>query len=279
VNGSEQAAADYLSGMFGLGGSVAVITGGGGVLAGHMAEALLMAGASVSLWGPHDTSLRETAERVGASAGAPGRVTWMIVDAGSEQAVAAAAEATVGQLGRLDILVNAVGGTRGKGPFVETDVALFEEVLRLNLLAGMVVPTKVICRQWLAAGVHGSVVNMASMGSYVPLSGIWAYDAAKAAVLNLTVAAAKELAPKGIRVNAIAPGFFLGKQNRALLVDQVTGKLTARGESVISRTPFGRFGEPRELAGALLFLVSPRAAGFVTGVCIPVDGGFLTDNI
>jgi NAD(P)-dependent dehydrogenase (short-subunit alcohol dehydrogenase family) len=269
----------YLETMFGLTGSVAVITGGGGVLAGHMAEALLKAGASVSLWGPHASSLRETAERAGAAAEAGSRITWTLADAGSEDSVAAAAEATVGQLGRLDILVNAVGGNKGKGPLVETDVALFEEILRLNLVAGMLVPTKVICRQWKAGGVHGSIVNMASMASYVPLSGVWAYDAAKAAVLNLTAAAAKELAPQGIRVNAIAPGFFLGKQNRALLVDEKTGRLTPRGESVISRTPYGRFGEPQELAGALLFLASPRAAGFVTGVCIPVDGGFLTDNI
>jgi NAD(P)-dependent dehydrogenase (short-subunit alcohol dehydrogenase family) len=278
AGGTDTGAAAYLQQMFGLAGSVAVITGGGGVLAGHMAEALLKAGASVSLWGPHESSLRETAERAGAAAGAESRITRAIADAGSEESVAAAAEAVIGGLGRLDILVNAVGGTRGKGPFVETDVALFEEVLRLNLVAGLLVPTKVICRRWLADGVHGCIVNMASMGSYVPLSGVWAYDAAKAAVLNLTTAAAKEFAPQGIRVNAIAPGFFLGKQNRALLVDQATGNFTARGQSVISRTPFGRFGDPQELAGALLFLASARAAGFVTGVCIPVDGGFLTDN-
>jgi NAD(P)-dependent dehydrogenase (short-subunit alcohol dehydrogenase family) len=162
---------------------------------------------------------------------------------------------------------------------VETDIALFEEILRLNLVAGFLLPTKIIGRRWLAQEVRGSIINLASMGSYVPLSGVWAYDAAKAGVLNLTAAAAKEFAPRGIRVNAIAPGFFLGKQNRALLVDEKTGNLTTRGASVISRTPLGRFGEPAELAGALLFLASSRAAGFVTGACIPVDGGFLVDNI
>jgi NAD(P)-dependent dehydrogenase (short-subunit alcohol dehydrogenase family) len=197
----------------------------------------------------------------------------------SEESVAAAAMETVGRFGSLDILVNAVGGNKGKGPFVDTDIARFEEVIRLNLIGGLVVPTKIVCRQWVASGVHGSVINMASMGSYVPLSGVWAYDAAKAGVLNLTVATAKEFAPNGIRVNAIAPGFFLGKQNRALLMDEATGKLTARGEAVVSRTPLGRFGAPQELAGALLFLASNRAAAFVTGVCIPVDGGFLVDNI
>jgi NAD(P)-dependent dehydrogenase (short-subunit alcohol dehydrogenase family) len=113
----------------------------------------------------------------------------------------------------------------------------------------------------------------------VPLSGVWGYDAAKAGVLNLTQAAAKELAPHGIRVNALAPGFFLGKQNRDLLIDPASGELTARGRSILERTPYGRFGEAAELAGALLLLASPRASGFVTGVCIPVDGGFLVDNI
>jgi NAD(P)-dependent dehydrogenase (short-subunit alcohol dehydrogenase family) len=117
------------------------------------------------------------------------------------------------------------------------------------------------------------------MSSYVPLSGVWAYDAAKAGVLNLTMGCAKEFAPYGIRVNAIAPGFFLGKNNRALLIDGKTGELTERGRAVIAHTPFGRFGEPGELAGAVLFLASNRASGFVTGISIPVDGGFLVYNV
>jgi NAD(P)-dependent dehydrogenase (short-subunit alcohol dehydrogenase family) len=117
------------------------------------------------------------------------------------------------------------------------------------------------------------------MTSYNPLSGVWGYDAAKAGVLNLTRATANEFAPHGIRVNAIAPGFFLGKQNRALLVDAETGKLTPRGQAIIARTPFGRFGEPEELVGATLFLASRKASGFVTGVSIPVDGGYLVHNI
>jgi NAD(P)-dependent dehydrogenase (short-subunit alcohol dehydrogenase family) len=117
------------------------------------------------------------------------------------------------------------------------------------------------------------------MASYNPLSGVWAYDAAKAAVLNLTIAAAKEFAPHGIRVNAIAPGFFLGKQNRSLLIDQETGELTARGRAIIDHTPWGRFGDVAELAGVTVFLASDKASGFVTGACIPVDGGYLAHNI
>ena len=125
-----------------------------------------------------------------------------------------------------------------------------------------------------------SIINIASMASYLPLSGVWAYGAAKAGVMNLTAACAKEFAPNGIRVNAIAPGFFIGNQNRRLLVaDDATGELTERGKSVIAHTPFGRFGEASELGGVTVFLASGRASGFITGVTIPVDGGYLVHNI
>ena len=269
----------YLEEMFGLGGRTAVITGGGGVLAGHMAEALLGAGANVCLWGAHDDSLELAAARLRAIGDAEARVGVVVADAYREDAVGEAVRATVARFGRLDVLINAVGGNKGKSAFVETDIARFEEVLRLNLVAGLMVPTKTVCAHWLRQKAHGCVINMASMGSYIPLSGVWAYDAAKAGVLNLTMAAAKEFAPHGIRVNAIAPGFFLGRQNRALLVDEATGELTPRGREVMHRTPRGRFGEPGDLAGTVLFLASEKASGFVTGACIPVDGGFLVDCI
>lgn len=125
----------------------------------------------------------------------------------------------------------------------------------------------------------GAIINMASMASYIPLSGVWAYDAAKSAVMNLTMACAKEFAPDNIRVNAIAPGFFIGKQNKALLIDEATGGLTPRGKDVIAHTPTGRFGDASELAGVSLFLASDSAAGFVTGITVPVDGGYLVSNI
>ncbi|MCG8335416.1 MAG: SDR family oxidoreductase, partial [Proteobacteria bacterium] len=132
---------------------------------------------------------------------------------------------------------------------------------------------------WIEKEIKGTIINLTSMTSYLPLSGVWGYDAAKAGVLNLTQATAKEFAAHGIRVNAIAPGFFLGKQNRAILVNQETGDYTDRGKQVIARTPYGRFGDPEELAGVTLFLSSNKASGFVTGVSIPVDGGYLVDNI
>ncbi len=269
----------FLEEMFGLSGKTVVITGGSGVLAGFMADALLEAGAGVSLWGRHDDTLREAADRAGAAAGAGNRVSWVVTDAMSEASTEEAVRETERKLGRIDILINAVGGNRGKTSFVDTDIPQFEEVLRLNLVAGLMIPTKVLCRRWVERKQHGTVINIASMSSYVPLSGVWAYDAAKAGVLNLTMAAAREFAPNGIRVNAIAPGFFLGKQNRALLVDQATGQLTERGRQIISRTPFGRFGEPGDLAGAVVFLASEKASGFVTGTCLPVDGGFLVDCV
>ena len=269
----------YLEQRFGLEGRTVVITGGGGVLAGSMGEALLRVGARVSLWGRHAEPLQEASERAGLAADAEDRIDWLVADAQSEASMAEAVQACALKHGGIDVLINAVGGNRGKTAFLDTDVALFEEVLKLNLVAGLLVPTKVMCRHWIERKARGSVINMASMSSYVPLSGVWAYDAAKAAVLNLTMAAAKEFASNGIRVNAIAPGFFLGKQNKALLVEEKTGQLTQRGRDIIARTPFGRFGEPDDLAGAVVFLASEKASGFVTGICIPVDGGFLVDCV
>jgi NAD(P)-dependent dehydrogenase (short-subunit alcohol dehydrogenase family) len=265
--------------LFGLSGKTAVLTGGGGVLAGSMAEALLKAGACVALWDIDKKSLDSAQARLAESTGVPAKVVGIVADGMSEPSVDDAVRATVSAFGSIDVLINTAGGNRGKSPFLETDMAQFEFVLKLNLIAGLMVPTKAVCRYWISKKIRGAIINMASMGSFVPLSGVWAYDAAKAGVLNLTMASAKEFAPHGIRVNAIAPGFFIGHQNRALLMDEKTGELTARGKDVVQRTPFGRFGEASELEGAVLFLASEKAAGFITGVCIPVDGGFLVDCI
>ena len=186
--------------------------------------------------------------------------------------MAKALEHCQAELGPSDILINGVGGNIGKSDFVETDLELFSRIVELNLMAGLMVPTKVLAAHWIKHKSKGSIINLASMASYNPLSGVWAYDAAKSAVLKLTTAAAKEFAAHGIRVNDIAPGFFLGKQNRALLVDQETGELTARGRAIIAHTPWGRFGDVAELAGVTLFLASAKASGFVTGVCIRLTG-------
>jgi NAD(P)-dependent dehydrogenase (short-subunit alcohol dehydrogenase family) len=271
----------YLAGLFSLAGKRAVVTGGAGILPGVMAEALAGAGASVCIWGrgtghPVDAAVREIAKRVGAE----DRLIGETVDTADEAAVEAALDRTTARMGLPDILVNGVGGNFGKSDFVDIDTETFVKVLEINLLAGLVVPTKAFARRWIADGIAGTIINVASMTSFKALSGVWAYNAAKSAVLNLTEGTAREFGPHRIRVNAIAPGFFVGHQNRALLIREGTeDELTPRGTAIIDHTPFGRFGDAAEIAGATVFLASDAAAGFVTGATIPVDGGYLTHNI
>ena len=273
---------DYVTSMFGLDGETAIVTGGAGVLPYAMASTLARAGARVALWGRGTNHpVEEAVDKLMKDLELPDdRVAAVTVDTADEAATAKAFSETQRRLGMPTILVNGVGGNRGKSDFTEIDVKTFEEVVTMNLLAGLVIPLKVCAREWIAAEQPGSVINLSSMTSYKALSGVWAYNAAKSAVLNLTEGAAREFAAHGIRVNGIAPGFFLGHQNRALLVaDDSTGELTARGRAIIDRTPFGRFGAPADMEGATLFLASRNAAGFITGVTIPVDGGYLVDNI
>ena len=269
----------YLEQLFGLVDQTAIVAGGAGVIGRVMAQGLLAAGANVVIWSRTQASVDQALEKLDTDAEGAGKAVGRQVDTGDETQVQRALAAACQQFPRPAILINAVGGNLGKGPFVETEPARFEEVLRLNLVAGLLVPTKVVAAYWMAKGIPGSIINLTSMTSYNPLSGVWGYDAAKAGVLNLTRATANEFARHGIRVNAIAPGFFLGKQNRDLLVDAQTGDFTSRGQAIIERTPFKRFGEPDELVGVTLFLASNNASGFVTGVSIPVDGGYLVHNI
>ncbi len=275
----------FVESMFSLEGRIAVVTGGGGALPSSIAVALAKAGAKVALWGrgthhPMEEAATQVSEQAGIDpADADSRIVGVTVDTGLTEACEHAIDETIHALGMPDILVNGVGGNMGKSAFVDFDERIFEDVLKMNLMAGLVIPTRAMVRRWIAAGIRGAIINMTSMTSYKPLSGTWAYGAAKAGVLNLTEALAKELAPHGIRVNAIAPGFFVGNQNRALLFDEKTGELTPRGKAIIARTPFGRFGKYEEIWGAVLYLASDSAAGFVTGVSIPVDGGYLVDNI
>jgi NAD(P)-dependent dehydrogenase (short-subunit alcohol dehydrogenase family) len=269
----------FLENLFGLKGQTAIVTGGAGTIGTEMSATLLEAGANVIVWSRSQKSIDEALQRLTQIAGTSDRVRGIRCDTGNEKTVKNALEESIACFGSIEILINGVGGNMGKSSFVETDVALFEKVLHLNLLAGLVIPTKALASYWIEQGIQGSIINLTSMASYNPLSGVWAYDAAKSATLNLTMATANELARYGIRVNAIAPGFFIGKQNKALLIDQETQELTARGKAVIDHTPYGRFGEVAELAGATLFLASRHASGFVTGVSIPVDGGYLVHNI
>ena len=269
----------YLTELFSLAGITAVVTGGAGAIGTVMCDALLGAGANVLALSRTQQSLDILLDRYRDRPDVTARIAGMCGDCGNEEALAAAYDMAASRFTAPEVLINGVGGNKGKSSFVDLDLATFREVLELNLGAGLVIPTKVFCRRWIAEGVQGSIINLTSMASYNPLSGVWAYDAAKAATLNLTMATAAEFAPHGIRVNAIAPGFFLGKQNKHLLVDEKSGEFTPRGQAVIAHTPFKRFGEVAELAGATVFLASRKASGFVTGISIPVDGGYLIHNI
>ena len=269
----------FLEELFDLRGKTAIVAGGAGAIGTVMSEALLKAGANAVIWSRTQASIDNALEQLKASVKAAERVKGVRVDTGIEKEVAEALQASAAAFGPPEILINGVGGNIGKAPFVQTDLEQFEEVLKLNLIAGLMVPTKVVAAYWIEKQIKGSIINLTSMTSYNPLSGVWGYDAAKAGVLNLTKGAANEFARYGIRVNAIAPGFFIGKQNRALLIDEKTGQYTERGKAIIARTPFARFGETKELIGATLFLASSKASGFVTGISIPVDGGYLAHNI
>lgn len=270
---------NYLEQMFSLKGKSAIISGGAGAIGLVMSEALLKAGANIMIWSRSQESLDKALYHLNSIDGTEGRVEGSRVDTGLEVQVKRALKDADDRFEGVDLLINGVGGNIGKSRFIDTDMATFQKVLHMNLVAGLMVPTKIIAAYWIEKKIRGAIINITSMASYNPLSGVWAYDAAKSATLNLTMGSANEFAQYGIRVNAIAPGFFLGKQNRALLIDKKTGEYTDRGKSVIAHTPYGRFGDVQELAGATLFLASDRAAGFVTGVSIPVDGGYLIHNV
>jgi len=270
---------EYLHDLFNLEDKTAIVSGGAGVIGTVMSKGLLQAGARVVIWSRSQASITAALEELKSTVNYPNRVHGIQVDAGSESEVEAALKKSEETFGLPEILINTVGGNIGKTDFIDTDIETFKKVLDLNLVAGLMVPTKIVASFWIKNKIEGSIINLTSMTSYLPLSGVWGYNAAKAGVLSLTQASAKEFADQRIRVNAIAPGFFLGEQNRALLMDPETGEYTDRGKQVISRTPYGRFGDPEELVGATVFLASRKASGFITGVSIPVDGGYLVDSI
>jgi NAD(P)-dependent dehydrogenase (short-subunit alcohol dehydrogenase family) len=263
------------SGLFNLDQETAVVLGGTGALGGAMAEALAGAGARVAIVGRNSERGQERVRRIET---AGGRASFCAADALDRASLTRAREAITAQWGTVSVLVNAAGGNRPEatlpigGDFSRLPLADWQGVFDLNLVGGVLLPCQVFAEPMLAAG-RGSIINIASMAAITPLSRVVAYSAAKAAVFNLTQFLAREWAPRGLRVNAISPGFFPAEQNRAMLFKE-DGRYTERGEQIIRHTPMARFGDPRELAGAVVWLAAPHASSFVTGQNIVVDGGF-----
>jgi NAD(P)-dependent dehydrogenase (short-subunit alcohol dehydrogenase family) len=261
--------------LFDLSAEIAVVLGGTGTLGGAMAEALAGAGARVALVGRNADRGRERVHLIEA---AGGRALFQEADAQNRDSLLTARHAIANRWGPPSVLVNGAGGNRPDatlppgGDFCKLPLDAWQGVFDLNLTGGTLLPCQVFGETMLAAG-RGSVINIASMASILPLSRVVAYSAAKAAVLNLTRFLAREWATRGIRVNAISPGFFPAEQNRAMLL-KPDGTFTERGQQIVGHTPMARFGEAHELAGAVVWLASPRASSFVTGQNIVVDGGF-----
>ncbi|NLE46375.1 MAG: SDR family oxidoreductase [Chloroflexi bacterium] len=267
----------YLETLFGLSGKTAVVTGGGGILCGAMSKALARAGARIAVLDLFPEAAQKVVDEISASDGQALAVQCDVLDRAS---VEAAARKVLAEFGRADFLINGAGGNK-KEATTTTDLSFFDLpaeaiqwVFNLNCV-GTILPSQVFGRAMVERGA-GSILNIASVNAYLPLTRIPAYSAAKAAVANFTqwlaVHMAQEYSPH-IRVNAIAPGFFLTTQNRFLLTDEQTGDLTARGQTIVDHTPMGRFGDPEELLGTVIWLLSPASA-FVTGAVVPVDGGF-----
>jgi NAD(P)-dependent dehydrogenase (short-subunit alcohol dehydrogenase family) len=259
-------------------GKTIVITGATGVLGGEIACALVGCGANVALLDRNLDPVRGILDLMGPDAAS--RAVAVYGDVLDHASLQQAAAQIVAQFGRVDGLINAAGGNKPEattGPsrsFFDVPPDAVRAVFDLNLL-GTVLPSQVFGKLMVDQG-EGVILNITSMAAFRPLTRIPAYAAAKAGVSNFTqwlaVHIAQEYSPK-IRVNAVAPGFFLTRQNRFLLTDEQTGGLTARGQSIMAHTPMGRFGVPEDLLGPVLWLLSPASA-FVTGTVVPIDGGF-----
>ena len=257
----------YIDEMFGLQGKTAVIIGGGGVLGGKMGESLARAGADIAIL---DLNLQNAQKQAEAIKAYGVKAVSLQVDASNKKHLQDAADAVFAQLGRVDILLNAPG-INSATPFFEISEEEYEKIMRTNLTS-MVFSCQIFGNIMVQQGEGGCVINISSASSGPPLSKIFTYSVSKAGVNNLTQFLAREWAPYRIRVNALAPGFFPAEQNRRILTKE-------RTEDIFRHTPMGRFGNPQELAGAVIWLASERAASFVTGAIIHVDGGFAATTI
>ncbi len=274
--------------LFDIKGKVAVVTGGGGILCKSMAKDLGLNGAKVAVLDLRKDAAEAAAKEI---ADAGGEAIGVECNVLVKESLEAACNTILAKFGKIDILINGAGGNSPKATtskdqltpedcknavegvktFFDLDSDGVQFVFNLNFL-GTLLPTQVFGRV-LAEQGGGTIINVSSMNAFRPLTRIPAYSAAKAGISNFTQWLSTHFAPVNVRVNAIAPGFFLTDQNRFLLTDEKTGQLTQRGSTIMSHTPMGRFGDPSDLCGTLLWLVSDASA-FVTGIVVPVDGGF-----
>ena len=268
---------EYLNELFDLQGQVAVITGGGGVLCGALSRALGKVGVKVAVLDIFTDAAQHVVDDIQAGGGQAIAVQCDVLDKASIQA---ACEAVLSAFGRVDILINGAGGNKREAttgpemPFFDLPADAVQWVFDLNFI-GTLLPSQVFGKVIAEQG-SGSILNISSMNAFRPLTKIPAYSAAKAAVSNFTQWLAVHISQNystQVRVNALAPGFFLTAQNRFLLLNEETGQWTPRGQQILDHTPMGEFGNPEDLIGVVFWLLSPSAR-FVHGVVVPIDGGF-----
>lgn len=253
--------------LFSLDGKTAVVVGGGGVLGSAMARGLALAGANVAILDP---TCEKAIQSLKALKSLGGGMLAVELDASRKRELERAASRVKGAFGSVDILVNAAG-INSATPFFEIEEKEWDDILRVNLKS-MFLACRVFGRMMIDRGRGGSIINISSVSSGPPLSKVFTYSISKAGVNSLTQFLAREWAPHGVRVNAVAPGFFPAQQNRKILTKE-------RTESILGHTPMNRFGEPDELMGTVIWLASERASSFVTGAIVRVDGGYTAMTI
>ncbi|MGI6175848.1 MAG: SDR family oxidoreductase [Christensenellales bacterium] len=262
---------------FDISGQIAVVTGAGGIICSQMAKDLSKVGVKVALLDIMVDKAQEIADEINQSGG---EAAAFKVDVLNKESIEETCKQVLDRFGTIDILINGAGGNKAQAT-TSADLSFFDLpndalqwVFNLNLV-GTILPTQVFGKV-LAQKGKGNIINVSSMNCYRPLTRVPAYSAAKAGISNFTQWLATHMAQEystNIRVNAIAPGFLLTQQNYFLMVDKDTGEPTPRGHKVLGNTPMGRYGEPEELSGAIIYLCS-EAASFITGVVLPIDGGF-----